>query len=73
MARTYTPEELAAVAKQTATEVGCEAVQWWLDERDPHHLYLKATHALLSGQAITVRLMTALPEGPPPDPRGSES
>jgi hypothetical protein len=68
MARTYTPEEIAAVARQTAREVGCEAVCWWQDGGDPRRVYLIAHHRLLSGRTIPVRLMAFIPEALPSPP-----
>jgi hypothetical protein len=62
MARSYTLEELAAVAKQTAAEVRCEATCWWQDAGDPRRVYLEATHRLWNGRTISVRLMAFLPD-----------
>ena len=42
MEKTYTAAELAAVAVQTALEVGTEMVGWWQDEHDPQQLYIEA-------------------------------
>jgi hypothetical protein len=46
MEKTYTAEELAAVAVQTALEVGADMVGWWQHEDYPQQLYIEArTHS----------------------------
>jgi hypothetical protein len=42
MEKTYTTEELLAIAVQTALEVGTDLVGWWQDEHAPRQLYIEA-------------------------------
>lgn len=58
MARTYTPEELAGIAEQSAQELGLEVIRWWQNESDPRELYIEAT---LKPKNIVVLLVTILP------------
>jgi hypothetical protein len=60
--RSYTPEELAAVATQTAQELGLEAVRWWRDEGDPECLEIEAATRLRSGKSVSVFLTAFLRE-----------
>jgi len=40
--RRHTDEELAALAAQTAQEVGIELRRWWVSEEDRRELYIEA-------------------------------
>jgi hypothetical protein len=60
--RSYTPEELAAVATQTAQELGLEAVRWWQDENDPWRLEIEAETQLRSGRTVSALLTVLLRE-----------
>jgi hypothetical protein len=57
MDKTYTPEELATFAEQTAREVGAEMIRWWQDENDPHEVHIEAT---LKDKNISVLLLAIL-------------
>ena len=58
MEKTYTAEELLAIAVQTALEFGTDIVGWWQNEDDPQQLYIEArTHY----GDIPVLLTTLLP------------
>ena len=58
MARTYTSEELAGIAEQSAQELGLEVIRWWQNESDPRELYIEAR---LKPKNIVVLLVTVLP------------
>ena len=58
MGKTYTSEELAALAAQTAQEVGVEVLRWWQNEDDPRELYIEAR----TKDGILVLLVAILPE-----------
>ncbi len=57
MEKTYTLEELAALAKQTAQEFDAEVIRWWQDGGDPRALHIEA---LLKDKHISVLLMAIL-------------
>ena len=58
MGKSYTTEELAALAAQTAQEVGVEVLRWWLNEEDPRELYIEAR----TQDGILVVLVAVVPE-----------
>ena len=58
MGKSYTPEELAALAAQTAQEVGVEVLRWWQNEEDPRELYIEAR----TKDGIRVVLVAIVPE-----------
>jgi hypothetical protein len=64
MASKYTAARLAAVARETAVKVGCQAVLWWQEEEDSSRLYIEAKPTLLPHRALLVRLEAVLPEQP---------
>jgi len=64
MAGKYTAAKLAAVARETAVKVGCQAVLWWQEEGDVSRLYIEAKPTLLPHRALLVRLEAVLPEQP---------
>jgi hypothetical protein len=64
MEKTYTPKELAAIAKQAAHEVGAQAICWWQNESAPYELYIEAT---TQPKNIPLMLVTILPGGATPD------
>ena len=55
----YTREELVALAKQVAQEVGVEVLRWWQNEGDPRELYIDAK---TKDGKIPVLLVAILPE-----------
>jgi len=55
----YTREELVALAKQAAQEVGVEVLRWWQNEGDPRELYIDAK---TKDGKIPVLLVAILPE-----------
>jgi len=66
MALHYTAQALAKVAQETARNVGCQAVHWWREERDPHRLSIVAKPLHLPHQALMVQLhavLAPLPQG----------
>jgi len=56
----YTPEQVAAIARQTAAKVGCEALRWWPDVGDPRWLRIEAELRLAHSQSRTIRLLAFL-------------
>jgi hypothetical protein len=60
--QSYDAEAVTALARETALKVGCQAVRWWHDKGDPHHVYIDATPTFLSGQSFSVLLEIILPE-----------
>ena len=64
MADKYTAAKLAAIARETAVKVGCQAVQWWQEEGDPSHLYIEAKPLLFPHRAVLVQLEAVLPQQP---------
>lgn len=59
MEKTYTPEELAALAEQTAQEVAAEVIRWWQEEGDPCALHIEAA---TKSKNISVLLIAILSE-----------
>jgi len=64
MDKPYMPQDLAAIAQQTAHEVGAQATCWWQDNRHPGELYIEAATKLGN---MPLLLMALLAEGTPPD------
>ncbi|HEV8712889.1 MAG TPA: hypothetical protein VGX03_08690 [Candidatus Binatia bacterium] len=64
MTSKYTAAKLAAIARETAVKVGCQAVHWWQEEGDPSRLYIEAKPLLLSHRALLVQLAAVLPKQP---------
>jgi hypothetical protein len=62
MAHTYTPEELAAIAKQRTEQAIGAAVRWWVEQDDPTTLHVLAEVRLLHGGILAVHLRAPLPE-----------
>jgi hypothetical protein len=63
MAKTYTPEELAAFAKHTAEQAKGVAIRWWVDKHDPTTLQVTTEVTLgSSGRVLTLQLQAYLPE-----------
>jgi len=61
MALHYTSQALAKVAQETARNLGCQAIHWWQEEREPHRLSIVAKPLHLPHQALTVQLHAVLP------------
>lgn len=57
----YTAAKLAAIARETAVKVGCQAVHWWQEEGDPSHLYIEAKPMFLTHRALLVQLAAVVP------------
>jgi hypothetical protein len=64
MDKPYMPQELAAIARQTAHEVGAQAICWWQDNSNPGELYIEASTKLGN---MPLLLMAILAEGPSSD------
>jgi len=64
MEKLYMPQELAAIARQTAQEVGAQAICWWQDKSNPGELYIEAATKLGN---MPLLLMAILPRVTPPD------
>jgi hypothetical protein len=61
MALHYTSQALAKVAQETARNLGCQAVHWWQEEKEPHRLSIVAKPLHLPHQALMVQLHAVLP------------
>jgi hypothetical protein len=61
MAPHYTTQALAKVAQETARNLGCQAIHWWQEEREPHRLSIVAKPLHLPHQALMVQLHAVLP------------
>lgn len=68
MEKTYTAEELLAIAVQTALEFGTDMVGWWQDEDNPRQLYIEARTQ--AGDLPIPLTACLLSEGPLLPPRG---
>ena len=55
-------EILESLARQTAQEVGCEALRWWQDKRDPRRLLIKALCPLGTERSLVVKLEAIMPK-----------
>jgi hypothetical protein len=63
MAKTYTPEELATIAKQIAERAEGVTGHWWVDKNDPTTLQVTTEVRLgSSGRVLTLQLQAYLPE-----------
>lgn len=60
-----TVEELCALAKITAAKVRCRATRWWLDDRDPHRLWIAAVCTPGTDDTIMVMLEARIADPPP--------
>jgi hypothetical protein len=58
--KTYTAEQLAALAAQIAERAKGKAVRWWMTEEDPTTLNVAAEVTLQSGRTLTAHLRETL-------------
>lgn len=65
-------ENLESLARQTANAVGCEALRWWQDKRDPHRLLIKALCPLGTERSLVVKLEAIMPKQTEPYSRARE-
>jgi len=56
-------QDLLALAQATAAKVGCQVTRWWLDERDPHRLWITAV-CPLDKDVVTVILEARIADPP---------
>ncbi|HEV8718345.1 MAG TPA: hypothetical protein VGX03_36695 [Candidatus Binatia bacterium] len=57
----FAPEDIAALARETAQRVGCQAVRWWQDTVDPRLLYIEVNYTFSDGQPFSVWISARLP------------
>ena len=57
----YPPAKLKAIARDTASRVGCAALRWWFAGRDRTRLYIEGKHTLAPGIEIVVLLEALVP------------
>jgi hypothetical protein len=65
MARDTGSVVLAKLARETAREVGCQALAWWQEEGEPGQVYITAKPLHLPHQALVVQLKAVVPPLPP--------